>query len=264
MAVLLTACGHRIVSGTDTDLLVFSSDSSAYSDSTVEVKVNFDYPVAGPQPLTDSLIAYIFHQLDINSPSDDAIFTKRKELATEWQEMSENGFSMQLYYTRSLTLLLDTTLYVTLQNSIEEFHGGPHGSYLYYGQTFRKSDGLRIGYVSVYDEDKMMYRTEQQNLLKDTDSPAFCALLKEGVRQYFADNEQEVATDEQLAENLLGVNDINHMPLPQYPPHFIKEGLSFIYQQYEIAPYAAGLPSFIIPYDKIRPFLTKEALSLIE
>ena len=43
---------------------------------------------------------------------------------------------------------------------------------------------------------------------------------------------------------------------------YTKQGLTFVYQQYEIAPYAAGLINFDIPYDKVLPLLTKDAASL--
>ncbi|MBQ2333538.1 MAG: DUF3298 domain-containing protein, partial [Prevotella sp.] len=36
------------------------------------------------------------------------------------------------------------------------------------------------------------------------------------------------------------------------------------YQQYEIAPYAAGIISFIIPYEKIMPYLVPEIKAVIE
>jgi hypothetical protein len=59
------------------------------------------------------------------------------------------------------------------------------------------------------------------------------------------------------------VNDVNRIPLPSAAPAFTKKGLAFIYQQYEIAPYAAGMVNFDIAYDKIRPFLTAEAQALL-
>jgi hypothetical protein len=33
----------------------------------------------------------------------------------------------------------------------------------------------------------------------------------------------------------------------------------FVYQQYEIASYAVGMPSFTVAYDKLLPYLTPEA-----
>ena len=35
-------------------------------------------------------------------------------------------------------------------------------------------------------------------------------------------------------------------PLPAFPPFLTKEGVVVMYQQYEIAPYAVGMPSCVI------------------
>ena len=53
-------------------------------------------------------------------------------------------------------------------------------------------------------------------------------------------------------------------PLPVWEPSLTKEGVSFTYQQYEIAPYAFGMPSFTIPYEKAMEFLTPEAKALVD
>ena len=37
----------------------------------------------------------------------------------------------------------------------------------------------------------------------------------------------------------------------------------FIYQQYEFMACVYGTPEFLIPCDKVKPYLTKEALTLI-
>ena len=96
------------------------------------------------------------------------------------------------------------------------------------------------------------------------EDPKLQAMLKEGVRSYFAEFSEDPLTEEELSEQLNGVDDINKIPLPQYAPYFSERGLEFIYQQYEIASYAVGMPSFCIPYDKVLPYLTKEAAELIK
>ena len=53
------------------------------------------------------------------------------------------------------------------------------------------------------------------------------------------------------------------LPLPATDPWLTKKGVSFIYQQYEIAPYAAGMPSFVLAYDDIRPYLTEDAAKML-
>jgi hypothetical protein len=36
-----------------------------------------------------------------------------------------------------------------------------------------------------------------------------------------------------------------------------------MYQPYEIAPYAAGLPEVVLTFEQVRPFLTQQGLALI-
>jgi hypothetical protein len=42
-----------------------------------------------------------------------------------------------------------------------------------------------------------------------------------------------------------------------------EKGVEFLYQPYEIAPYAAGMPSFTLSYQDIRPYLTIGAQKMI-
>lgn len=42
-----------------------------------------------------------------------------------------------------------------------------------------------------------------------------------------------------------------------------EEGFAFIYQQYEIAAYAMGMPTDIISYQQVKPYLTEWAKELL-
>ena len=53
------------------------------------------------------------------------------------------------------------------------------------------------------------------------------------------------------------------IPLPAWTPYPTEEGLAFVYQQYEIASYAAGMPAFTLPYEDIAPWLTADARQLL-
>ena len=53
------------------------------------------------------------------------------------------------------------------------------------------------------------------------------------------------------------------LPLPATPPVFTKEGVLFTYQQYEIAAYAAGLPSFIVPYNEAKSLMNTTGNNLL-
>ena len=82
-------------------------------------------------------------------------------------------------------------------------------------------------------------------------------VIKKGLKKYF-----EVNTDEEL-ENSLSLENTYLLPLPATPPVFTKEGVLFTYQQYEIAAYAAGLPSFIVPYNEAKSLMNTTGNNLL-
>ena len=46
-----------------------------------------------------------------------------------------------------------------------------------------------------------------------------------------------------------------NLPLPETEPWLTKEGLQLVYQQYEIGPYAVGMPTVQIPFTKLKSLL---------
>lgn len=139
-----------------------------------------------------------------------------------------------------ITKLAETDRFVTYEVSGYSYAGGAHGSAGYSGMTFRKSDGQRMGW----------------NAFVKTNDANFKNLVKKGLKKYW-----EIKTDAELAEQLLDV-EINSIPLPGAAPLFTEKGVKFAYGQYEIAPYAAGMPQFVVPYDKLAPYMTPVAREL--
>ena len=291
MAALLSACGHRASQqgAEETDSVAvapeFQTDSIGVErdDSIASVTISIDWPTSGSDSLTQSIRQYLCEELASSPVQEgeptvkyydnplDAVKTtadhRYEELAASWKELQSNiheGMEgMEFSFALHSMLLENAERYVTYLTKSEGFQGGAHGFATAAGQTFRKSDGKRIGYKTVYNNKTETFEQQEQTLFKDTKSPQLYALIKEGVRSYFKEFDEPVASDEQLKDILISVDDINRIPLPSAPPTFTKEGLAFLYQQYEIAPYAAGMVNFDIPYDKIRPFLTPEAADLI-
>ena len=130
---------------------------------------------------------------------------------------------------------------VRYQYTQEGYSGGAHGWHIALGQTFRKSDGRRIDYDIFREESK----DELAQLVRDN-----------LFTQFFESDKEEF-------ENGLLIENPDFFPLPESAPYFTADGVNFIYQQYEIAPYALGLPSCVISYDLIEPFLTQAGRSLI-
>ena len=148
---------------------------------------------------------------------------------------------MSCYKDIKLTKMYETDRYVTYLYTQEGYAGGAHGWYLMQGQTFRKSDGRRIDYD--------IFRTELMDDLAE--------MVKDNIfSQYFESNTSEM-------ENLLTMENNDFFPLPEAAPIFREDGVEFVYQQYEIACYAAGMPACVISYDLLEPFLTQAGKWLV-
>ena len=283
MAAMLSACGHRASQGSEvSEISEFTTDSIGLEkeDSMASVKVSVDWPTSGSDSLVQAIRQYICEELaskviqegepevklfdDGQEAIKATINNCYQELAASWKEIKNDGYpGMQFSYYQRIKLLESNEHYVTYLTNSEGFMGGAHGFATSIGLTFRKSDGKRIGYETKYNKETETFYKKDQTLFKNAESPELYALIKQGVLSYFQEFEDSLITDEQLKDILIEVDDVNRIPLPSASPCFIKEGLNFCYQQYEIAPYAAGMINFNIPYEKIRPFLTPEAAALI-
>ena len=152
-------------------------------------------------------------------------------------------------YDYTLVKVADTLNYVVFLSQFYTYTGGAHGGIGGDGDlTFSKVDGKLI-----------------EHFVDSTKVEAMQPLLREGLKSYFAENGVKM-TDNELFENLqIGISGNERtIPLPMLQPFPTGEGLVFTYQQYEVACYAAGMPSFVVPYNKIAPNLTEEASRWLE
>ena len=240
----------------DDEALVTDSIALIQEDSIAEVDIILDYPTMGSKPLIDSLRRFLATTLGVDTlyaDSPDSLLHHALQLG--YDEMKAEYDDIRTYregelptmgYSYHIKKDAETNRYVTYIVAYYEYRGGAHGGTIIWGNTFRKDDGRSLGW----------------NMLTNTDSKEFQQLIKDGIRSYFHANDSTIITDDQLKDMLLIEADIDHLPLPQFAPYLTDQGMSFTYQQYEIAAYAMGLPSFIIPYDKLKPFLTQEASTL--
>ena len=118
-----------------------------------------------------------------------------------------------------------------------------HPSFRAGGITIRKGDGTAPGH----------------HILKDTGSPSFRGLLKEGLRQWIArESEEDSVSDDMLREYLLG-DDKNPdaLPLPEQSPYLTEEGVALPYQENELI-FCSEPVIIVLPYDKVCDFLNIE------
>lgn len=122
------------------------------------------------------------------------------------------------------------------------YFGGAHGGITGRGaMTFDKSTGHMV-----------------QRFLKPTATKSLQKMFRKGIRQYFAECGDTVS-DEDLDIYLQLMSDLIPQPVNTPYPNAAGDTLIFTYQQYEIASYAAGMPSFGLPVEKLAPYLTDEA-----
>ena len=132
--------------------------------------------------------------------------------------------------------------YVTYFVTHDLYLGGAHGSQMLDGVTFRKCDGRRIGwdvFTGKYDDN-------------------FAKLLKDGLKEYW-----QITSDSELRTYFLDENDYYSVPRPECAPLFTADGIRIVYNEYEIAAYACGRPSFTIPYDEIEDYMMVTAKRLL-
>ena len=147
-------------------------------------------------------------------------------------------------YDFSLVKTDETDRYAVFIQEDYVYLGGAHGGVVGQGPlTFDKKTGELM-----------------ESFLEPASLNDMQPLLRKGLAQYFADYEEGISP-ENVDEYLMTENGV--IPFPAWTPFPAENGLGFLYQQYEIAPYSAGMPGFTIPYDDILPFLTAEAKALL-
>jgi len=164
-------------------------------------------------------------------------------LTDEEREFALNSIP-KFEYDFSLVKTDETDRYVVFLNEDYVYLGGAHGGIVGQGPlTFDKKTG------------DLVEQFLEPGCLKDIQP-----LLRKGLAEYFADNGEEIEP-ESVDEYLMTDNGV--IPFPAWTLFPTESGLGFLYQQYEIAPYAVGMPGFTIPYDDLLPYLTAEAKALL-
>lgn len=144
----------------------------------------------------------------------------------------------------SMAKIADNGPYAVFMSMNNIYNGGAHGGVTGRGaMTFDKRDGHLV-----------------KPMLLPGCTDAIQPLLVEGLIEYYKDEYMEMSRED-LMEHLH--IEGNTIPLPSWTPYPTDDGLVFTYQQYEIASYSDGMPSFSIPYTTIKPFLTEEAARLL-
>lgn len=245
-----------------TDKLTTKKIAKSLKNDAGEFDLTIDFPEGGNATLVNAIREYISESLgstygggedeslqgsysgDLADGEKMATYyfdLKVKEFTGMYNDMKQDGMPEvpELASSIKITKDYETDKVVTFLYNSYENGGGAHGGAVGSGMTFRKSDGRRIDW-------DLFTTVKMQSTLRD------------GLKEYF-----EVKTDDELA-GCLTLNDSFILPMPVTPPLFGKDGIIVTYQQYEIASYAAGMPSFVIPYKKAKDMMNNTGKKLIE
>lgn len=192
--------------------------------------IDCDYPVAGDPTLVQNIREWINDMLggsyegDLNNA--EAMFNFYAK------NLSEDEEGEQILSVKKIKKEYENDKIVTFTcYGYMCYEGAAHGLGGEIGATFRKSDGK----LFTADMVPSVYNQEMQ------------AFIKKGLKKYF-----EITSDRELEEALINVNNLNEIPLPSADPWITKEGVIFRYMSYEIAAYAAGQPTFVVPAKDIK------------
>lgn len=245
----------------------FATDSIAFceqKDSTLKCSVVVDYP-SGDDSLSVGVRRYVAGELarlflptmqEEDEPA--AVFKGAKAdgkalvdfygklnfgyLKSQYAELKDLGIA-GLSYDLSIRKTYETDRYLTYETSCYVFLGGAHGSALCRPVNIVRSTGKVL--AATVD-------TLKQKALQP--------ILRRGVKEYISKAENRKIKDRDLQNMLFVEHGI--IPLPATVPVLTPEGLRFVYQQYEIGPYALGMVEFTVPYADVKSCLTKEAAEL--
>ena len=261
IGAMMGMTGCKMVSGGgSSDSLLTDSVKFQQTDSLLSCVVSADVP-AGTDSMAIGVRTFINAMLDSMSfatafssspgpayagdPADgQAMVRYYGQQGVDSMRAMDHTFAMAPYsYTASVRKMADTPRYVTYSVESYCFLGGAHGSTASFTYNILKPSGRVL---------KATIDTAQVRKVQP--------LLAQGVADYVTAQGQKVT-----AKEVLGLLFIDNgiIPLPKCPPYLTPTGLCFIYQQYAIGPYAMGMITFTLPYDKVKPYMTTEALQLV-
>lgn len=200
------------------------------------VEYDLRYADGGPEALVANINQWVTSRFELmTSVSPEtlpkAVRKRAEEMlsedAAEIRETLDPEFDVSTFqYERSYKVRVEylTAEYVTLSSQFYHYCGGAHGITIMDYATFRISDGHQMD----WDLLAGMTRSEVKRA------------IRKGLMGYF-----NVKTDDELRNALL-IFDSPEIPLPGAPPFLTKNGVEVIYQQYEIATYADGMPSCVV------------------
>jgi hypothetical protein len=211
-----------------------AADCGEKADSACTV-VAIKYPVFKGEPkLNDTVESRLLNMFSMNGEADSSLQIMTKSFLESYTDFKRSDPRSEMYFTLDsyAKVIAQDSALVTMEYGGYTFQGGAHGAsftgYINWnvrtGKQVVLDDILKPGTYSQFEKiAESIFRKDEK--LKDTSSLA---------RDYFF-------KDGRFALN----NNYSVTPL----------GINFMYNQYEIKPYAAGQTKLFIPYQLIKSLM---------
>ena len=257
--VLLSACGDEADKTVQTEKVVYNLDNEF-----AKVDLSVEYPTkAQNQKLLLQLQQVVnapFVQNDGKQGAKSDIQKNLEDTALAFSDNAKHSIeslrkmgvtsSYQAAYVGDMRKIADADKFVTFGLLSYVFTGGAHGNSSWWTKVVDKTDGKVIS---------------NEILNQNVQSPAFKALLKQGVFTYLSVNKNKPDLNmDNLQDELLDVVKVDNLPLPEIEPFLLNDGVGFVYGAYEISYYANGNISFVVPYQLMKPYLSEKVWNVVK
>jgi hypothetical protein len=188
----------------------------------------------------DSLARRISEAADTGNPEQDTVSFELagKNFIASFEESKKEmpDLNMGWYYKATLSVNIAADTLISIRADTEFFTGGAHGGY---GTTFinvNPATGRRIALADIFKPgfEEVLRREGEADFRKS---------------QELADTASYVNAGFEFQDDKFVLND-NY--------GFTKDGIVFVFNIYEIAPYALGAQEVHIPYARLKEWMKKE------
>jgi hypothetical protein len=231
----------KAISGLSYKMATFRLESKGgcESDTLTCATYEVQYPIIKgiARAANDSLLEQIAKSIDTGNPEaqsssfEDAGALFISDFAQAQIEFPEN--TMGWYFKASVHVSLLTDTLVSLKSSAEFFTGGAHGGYGTYFINIRPSTGETVTLDNIF-------RSGYEESLRAIGENVFRKSLNLTDSASLAEEGFEFPQDKFELNDNFGLS---------------KDGILFVFNIYEIAPYVLGAQEILIPYDKIKGLL---------
>lgn len=225
-------------------------------NSGMEINLVLEYPVSSPDSINltkiQQNICYVFLASDSlkTTPNEAFSIQSRKftdsalEEVNAWKEWSQTTASSidasSFYDSRNTRIDSIVGIFMIVSTDSYSYLGGAHGSY------YIKYTNIDVNTGEVVTEDKLYNKGYNNKLVK---------LIQKKIKE--RNNSSNLDDQISLLVKLTEIEANNNF-------YFSDKGITYVYNQYEIAPYSEGVVKIFLPYVEVLPLIKDKYLLSIE